>query len=327
MKLQQNISILFCASLFKDEFFFHKMIRHFLKKLYSYHPFNNLIDVDFINIYTSFCLDFNSANLKTKNVHNIDLNLDEMSKKITINVRKLSEKLESIRLNAKQFGHNRRLFQKELNHNSLFLLIFLLPSQGDGGFENEFGDAVDEEFYFIATSCDDNWEQLIIRSLCKIMSLGDEFELNEPAFEHPSRGTGELLDEFHPNLIYLDTPLSSVPAKDTKWRMLGNKPGFDFPIRKAPSHPTKADLSIPAHNFLPSGIELWEGGGGYRTKIYRSAHDCLMRREIGNKNLPVRAAEVPLCPVCAAYMQHKILEFGRENREPSLEFRGFIQQL
>lgn len=328
MIYQNEFNLLFCAVAFESKAAFHNKVRESLRNLHLYYPFNSTTDIDFLCTYMSYIPDFNPVNLPSSDVSKIGVTMEQSSGKIKINIKNLSSKLESIKLNAMEIKYNHgSVIKKEINDSKRFLLVLLLPPQGNGGFENEFDGTGEEEFYFIATSCDGNWEQVIIRSACKLAGLSNEFELDGPAFEKPPNGYGEIIDNLSPNLMYSDTTFSSIPAADTKWAFLDNKIGFDFPIRRAPGHPQQADWSIPKHNFIPKNIELWEGGGGYRTHIYRSAHDCLMRRQIGNKNLPVRDSVVPLCPVCSAYMLQRILEFGRENRVPSLEFRGFMQQL
>lgn len=56
--------------------------------------------------------------------------------------------------------------------------------------------------------------------------------------------------------------------------------------------------TFPTLSFSYKTIELWEDGGGYRKKIYRAAHDCLLRRRIGDTTLPVKTKRVSLCPIC-----------------------------
>lgn len=325
---KNSFHFIFYAAAFKSKAVLYDQIRIFSKNISKYYPFNILSDTNLFSIHCLFDPESNPAGLTTTNVPSIGLTLKKASGQIEVNANSLSAKLTNIKINNISLEKNiKQILQENNPYGVQCLLIVLLPPQGEGGFENEFEGSGKDDFYFIATSCDGHWEQVIIRSMCKLIGLGDEFEQNGPDFEHLSKSTGEMLDYVHPNLLYSDTPNSSIPAADTKWGHLDNKIGFDFLIRRAPGHPQQADLSFPAHNFLPNNIELWEGGGGYRTQIYRSAHDCLMRRQIGNKNLPVRTSVVPLCPVCSAYMLKQILEFGRENRVPSLEFKGFMQKL
>ena len=68
--------------------------------------------------------------------------------------------------------------------------------------------------------------------------------------------------------------------------------------------PYLPDNTIDAVPMTPSTIEYWEGGGGYRTKVYRSAHDCLMRRRIGESRLPVSAGRVAFCKVCTQHLRN-----------------------
>lgn len=317
---------LFYAAAFKTDDLFYDQIRALSKKMSAYYPFNILSDADFFSIYTLFDPESNPVSLSLTNIPSIGLTFNKAIGKIEINTKNFSTKLEAIKINSISSEHNLKQVLKGNNLSaSKCLLVVLLPPQGEGGFESEFESTSEDDFYFIATSCDSNWEQVIIRSMCKLMGLGDEFEYSDLDFEQPDSHIGKKMNYLHPNLMYLDTAFTSVPSADTKWGLLCKKVGFDFPIRKAPGHPLQADMSIPSRNFIPNDIELWEGGGGYRTKIYRSAHDCLMRRQIGNKNLPVRGSEVPLCPVCSAYVLQQILEFGRKRGEPSLHFKGFIK--
>lgn len=320
--------LVFYAAAFKDKVLFHEQIRAFKERLHKYHPFNVLAGVDIFSVITLFDPEANPANTTSITSAGIGLLLNKTSGRVEMDPPIFLKKVENLHINAISNEHNLGQVLKNIDRKMLqCLLVVLLPPQGGGGFENEYERTDSDGFYLVATSCDGHWEQVVLRSMGRLMGLGDEFENAEPKYEQPEKYIGKMIDSFFPNLLYSTTTFSSVPSADTKWHKLNNKIGFDFPIRRAPGHPQQADRSIPAHNFIPKNIELWEGGAGYRTQIYRSAHDCLMRRQIGNKNLPVRDSVVPLCPACSAYMLQQILAWGRENRVPSLEFRGFIQQL
>jgi hypothetical protein len=182
------------------------------------------------------------------------------------------------------------------------LLVLLLPphaSPGGGELEYLPGAA---EYYFVATTQNGEWHQVIMRAMAGMLGLGDEFELAGPEFLAPATGVDRAA--LYPNVV----PRVSPPLlnKDVaRWRPLigparQNSPATVHPRTAPAGTPDNTLSAVPA---TPSEIEFWEGGAGFRTRVYRSAPDCLMRRRIGDGNLPVRQRRVPFCRVCRKFLE------------------------
>lgn len=45
-------------------------------------------------------------------------------------------------------------------------------------------------------------------------------------------------------------------------------------------------------------VELYEGGGEFRTRVFRAAEDCINRRSIGKTSLPLTQSKIDFCPIC-----------------------------
>lgn len=179
------------------------------------------------------------------------------------------------------------------------LVLVLLPeTSGNNGGELEYYPADNTEYYFVATTMNGNWHQIVLRAISKLLGLGDEFELDGSANEAPPP-----LDHSNtgfPNLLYFDPPPTTPPNASWIWypMLSGFKQTQVMPVHPHPGAIGTADRSLPAFPASPDTIELWEGGAGFRTKVYRPAFDCLMRRRIGDNSLPVRTQIVPFCKVC-----------------------------
>lgn len=185
------------------------------------------------------------------------------------------------------------------------LIVFLLPSESNNNIEVNFVD--NNHYNFIATTVDGLWPQLIARAMGTTFGLGDEYELDGTNYLAPTQQDGQLINILYNNLIYYDN-LTTGPnlgsSSNFKWRPLFiNSFNQTLAVNPHPGSTGTADRSIPAIPKTEENIEMWEGGAGFRQKIYRSNHDCLMRRRIGDSTLPVKHKTVPFCAVCK-----KILE-------------------
>ena len=182
------------------------------------------------------------------------------------------------------------------------LIVMLLPPiTGEPATidtESAFGDT---DYHFIATTTNNHWQQAIFRAIGSKLGLGDEFELPGPEFQAATKQR----DAPNINLQYLASAPATNRHPGLKWRhyfSLGEK------ILPPVMHPKAGDTSVPDNSIStvplsPSSIEFWEGGGGFRTGVYRSAKDCLMRRRYGDSQLPVGAQPVPFCYVCRTYLK------------------------
>ncbi len=159
-----------------------------------------------------------------------------------------------------------------------------------------------DDYHFIGTTTNNHWYQVIFRTIGSKMGLGDESENPGTEFQAPTQGKDDA-NSF--NLQYLDALPETNRDKRLKWSKF-----FSAAQRILPPsvHPKTGDTSIPDNSINALGttqskIEFWEGGGGFRTGIYRSAMDCLMRRRIGDLQLPVSDNKVPFCYVCRNYLK------------------------
>ena len=185
------------------------------------------------------------------------------------------------------------------------LIVILLPelttySQG-GEFENL---PKEKEYYYLATTKNLEWHQIIANGLGKLLGLGIEYEISGEAQLVPNENEPIILPK---NLEYFKLPPINLEDSNSKWSHLFTAHQHTQPIKVnsniSDSQPNTDISLIPT---TPEKIEFWEGGGGYRKNIYRSSKDCLMRREIGNKFLPVRVSIIPLCLTCRSLLTNII---------------------
>ena len=110
-----------------------------------------------------------------------------------------------------------------LHFDNLFeraLLVFLLPASDSypQGAEVEFiPSSFKLDNYFVATTLTGHWHQVIIRALGKLMGLGDEFIIDEPAFASPSAEVSRAIDNTYFNLV---TNIINPPTEDFKWHSI-----------------------------------------------------------------------------------------------------------
>lgn len=292
------------------------------KKILNHSPFNILIDASFIDTCLFYIpsehhgpyLDAFSNNLKL----NFDTILNVESHLLTLNLDKLNIVITDIESQAINSSKGASIKDG--------IVVVLTPSISTnslgGSFENvrQSNDAS----IIVATTTDGYWEQVVIRAIGNYLGLGDEFELEGYDFLEPDPEYGFFIDELKPNLIYDPTILSSIDLANTKWQSLipSNFKNQEQEINRHENHPHLADETYSPYSYSKSDNVLWEGGGGYRTKVYRYAHDCLMRRRIGYKNLPIKTNKVPLCHICESYIRQWILQGARTMSGERMYFNG-----
>ncbi|MCB9284789.1 MAG: hypothetical protein H6563_11995 [Lewinellaceae bacterium] len=209
-----------------------------------------------------------------------------------------------------------------INHPEQYLL-FLITPKTNTFLEFEHLPKAGEDFGYILTPTNGYWEQIVLRSIARSMGLADEHELPEDQIEDTY--FNRLLNaDVHANLILVNNIHEPISLKGSKWeKMLFSNPTQEYNIKSHPLHPNP-DNTIPSFLYAPEEIELWEGGLGLTKNVIRSSHDCLMRRQIGDPNLPIRDFKVPFCLACENYLRSRVLELGRKNNINQAEFRGFI---
>ena len=188
---------------------------------------------------------------------------------------------------------------ESLSGSSGTIVVVLLPSQGGAGLEAELTPA-DDQYKWLAVSADGLWEQFLLRAIAKKVGLGDEFENEGVDFLEPADDATKWQISNHFNLIYSDAPPAALDTPSMPWFPLFSAIQRTDPpaVHPRTGDPATTDDSIDAFPATQTKPEFWEGGGGFRRKVYRSAKDCLLRRKVGDPALPIRERVVPLCPAC-----------------------------
>jgi hypothetical protein len=149
---------------------------------------------------------------------------------------------------------------------------------------------------YVAVTADPGWERVVVRALARCFGLGDEFSRADGT---PPPDLEAIKAGFYANLLAGPLPAADKPPpEEFKWyRDLS----FDARTQPVPVIPFGGSPPSP-----PRQIALFEGGGGYRSKVYRSAADCVMRRRIGGGADSPRQRPVPFCTVCDHFLMRAI---------------------
>jgi hypothetical protein len=243
-----------------------------------------------------------------------DSSLDTATQLLTVDAQKVTALLDTLEFRLFDSDETSVFLAEEVSKGELAatmtgtVIVVLLPSLGTSGGEVEYHPIDDNTYHFIATTQDKLWGQLIVRSIANIMGLIPEYGLEEPGSELPAWNVGLLVQKFYGNMVYSHDSVNNLLYPTSSFYRLVPAAKKNVALNKV-AHPEAInvrDTSLPLFPAKPTTIELWEGGAGFRTRIYRSAHDCLMRRRIGDLELPVRELEVPFCKVCMEGLTRKI---------------------
>ncbi len=181
------------------------------------------------------------------------------------------------------------------------LLVVLLPSvaahPAGGEFESAPGPG---DIHYVAISKDGFYQQAIARGIASLFGLADEYELAGGPYQDP----GGPLSPTSYNLEYFENaPPSPIDNSSQLYPLSGVSERTSTAGVHPKADPTTPDMTLDPVPARQPHIEFWEGGAGFRTKLWRSARDCLMRRRLGDSALPVRGGKVPFCPACRHYLR------------------------
>lgn len=163
-------------------------------------------------------------------------------------------------------------------------------------------------YYFAATSIDGYCEQVILKSIAKLIGLGDEFELPGTEYHSPVSIDQNQQLFLYDNLIYFDHS-SPLYASDPnfKWRFyFNNFVTAPIPTHVHPGPDNTPDRTLPTMQLSYDAIDPWEGGGGFRKQMLRPAYDCINRRRIGDVSLPLKLKKIEFCKLCSLKMSNNI---------------------
>ncbi len=151
---------------------------------------------------------------------------------------------------------------------------------------------------YVATTVDAGWERVVVRALARAYGLADEFSLADPAHAAPEPWA-VIAASVAPNLVAIPaSPPTGRPSADLKWYTeLSPLARLQPVVVVGYGQPEPA----PAEQ-----LQLFEGGGGYRSQIYRSAPDCMMRRMIGGGAISPRYDFIDFCTVCKRFLMRSI---------------------
>lgn len=295
---------------------FYRDVDQAFQRMLDYHSLINLrLENNSISVYTLF-LPSSQSGIAASATEAINRTPFEsyLSNGLHLNYNKVKDVLEdtyfsdnldnmenklSDRLTTNQ-DTNRALFSKK----AIPIFIFPYIASQIGEVEN----LTTNQYYYTATTLDSWYEQIILRSLFKVLGLGDEFDLLGVDYSEPDEENGQILNFLYPNLYYTTNSNQITPlSPDFKWASYFTS--FDtnvIPVHPHPSNGDNINRLLPEIPYSYKSIELWEGGGGFRKNVYRSAEDCLLRRRIGDSSLPVKSTKISLCPICEFYLRNNI---------------------
>lgn len=320
-----GIRITFIAEGFpkEDRRVFMDACSAFVDHLLQFTPFNLLRLVSAgLSIYAHFIESANRGpainTVAAPNRTAFESSFSPSSNDFSINLAKVADQLEDLIITeAGEIAEEEPVSLEDehqapglLDYDNLFrgsLVVFLLP-QSDSypmGIEMEFTPSENKlDPWFIATSLTGLWHQVVIRAICKLLGLGDEYVNDDPAYDTPSPEVAQGIENTFYNLV---RNVSSPPSDNFKWYPIISPTRQGFPLTTH-RHP-ESNVFASGLSATSDQVELWEGGGGYQTGIYRSARDCLLRRKIGDPSLPLRNEVVPLCPACEHHIKTTLLPF------------------
>lgn len=300
-----------------EERFFHDACTDLVESLLNTTPFNYLRIAPFwLQVYSYFAPSDHSGpaidSSATLNRTVFESSLDSSTNNLSFNVQKINDLIDQLNIRG---NDGQELALHQLMHKNFFpnaitgtLIIVLLPAtnQPEGG---EYEHVPSEtDYYFVATTLNQNWWQVPIRGIGRMAGLGDEFEFDGADFLEPDEDQSQLIPFAFFNLVYFKTPPSGPLDFTFRWFGLlsSTQQLSPLPVHLHPEPNSVADRYLQPVPTTYESIELWEGGGGYRKKIYRAAMDCLMRRKIGDPSLPVRQKLIPFCKTCEYFFKSLI---------------------
>lgn len=184
------------------------------------------------------------------------------------------------------------------------LVALVRPSTGNLGSDGEAIPDGDSR-YAVATTADGEWHQVVLRGVARMLGLGVEYDLPGDVNLKPSDPWS--LSSTYFNLEQYDSP-PVLNADCGKWQSLMTAQQALLPatiIRKGVDD-GQQNSTLDAPPYARDVFTLWEGGGGFRSQTYRTAADCLLRRQPGNPLLPLRAGRLPMCPACMAFLSNAV---------------------
>lgn len=290
---------------------FYRDVDQAFQRMLDYHNLINLrLENNSISVYTLFLPSSQSgiASSATEAINRTPFE-SYLSNGLHLNYNKVKDVLEETYFDSTEdSGIKESLFligSDEAPRLKQAIPVFIFPYINSQ--IGELESLENDKYYFIATTLDNRYEQVILRALMRVWGLGDEFELAGSDFLEPSKEIGSTINFVYPNLFYTESANLMTPLNtDFKWNTFFTSfSTSNIPVHPHPGSINDPDRAIPETPLALKTIELWEGGGGFRTNVYRASRDCLLRRRIGDSSLPVKDKIVALCPLCEFSLNNK----------------------
>lgn len=166
-----------------------------------------------------------------------------------------------------------------------------------------------------------NLAKCIARSMGNDFLLGAELEFTETDVNnikyYEPTGTDKIQQiNTYENLIYMENgPASGGTVQSDKlfkwYKYLdANQRNGTIPVanHQPSSSMTGYNPPVLTSNIHGGSIELLQGGGGYRNKVYRTANSCLMKSTFKNSynQILIDGLDYHFCPICTAILKNKL---------------------
>lgn len=229
--------------------------------------------------------------------------IDASTGALTLDEQAIDQVINQLRLRTGDYERSvRARISLQFESPARDLIIILMPNQYTDGsaITGEIEVMTSSGNWIVATTVEAGWERTVIYALGRALGLGIEADSTDPL---PTSVNGILFNGYYPNL-YHPLPTETIPP-------LGN-------FIPTASFKWIYELDAKARNegipIIPRGvlmydknreIQLFQGGGGFGN-VYRSAHDCLMRRVIGESATSPKNDNVPFCTICQRYLTRRL---------------------
>lgn len=319
-----SLSLIFLAEGYRasDEVQFYQDVYTILNRLENTFPFSALREnPTMFSVFTAFTpsIEFSYANSPQQATGRTVFESYFENGQLYANYNKINEYIDELvytDVNNPDFQSIKIAIPKGLNekipgiptYDSNKLVFTLLPTANRTDIELEVNDL--NTYYAIFTSVDKHVEQVVQKMIGRLLGLGDEYDLAGSEYLKPVDVQGDYMALMFPNLYHNpDLSIGNNPSTDDEflWRWIfDNNYNNSIPIHKNMT-PNIVNRTLPAKGYTYNNVELWEGGGGFRTEVYRSAEDCVMRRKIGDILLPLKEKRVAFCPVCSELLSNLLI--------------------
>ncbi len=202
------------------------------------------------------------------------------------------------------------------------LIVVLAPGTAQGELY-QLTASPDFPMPFVAvTMFGDQWHKVIVRAIAQAMAyLDDEYEMPGADFQ---TATTDLSDRAHTNVLLLSDSDRALLLNGTfkfhdviklnggyarGWLVDRNT------VLPLVQHPTAGATPDETVRKAVGGIQLVEGGAGYRLRAIRCDFDCLMRRKPYSTQLPIQDKDAQFCRVC-----NNILSLAVTRKLPSFDW-------